>query len=89
MMRKQCELFLGNFTIDAETGEVILISSIRNGEANYTLDIVATDNGDPKLSGSCALLILVTDVNLNSPVIDEFPSSVGVLEVRKFNFYMG
>ena len=49
---------------------------------------MATPDGDPKLSGSYSLLVLVTDVNFNTLVIDEFPSSVGVLEVRQSNFYV-
>lgn len=46
---------------------------------NILVTLVATDNGDPRLSSTCFFLVQVTDINDNNPTFDEFINQYEVL----------
>ena len=61
----------GPFSIDALTGEVVTVTSIdRELQDYYLVEVVASDGGDPSLSGRAMLAINVSDINDNSPVFE-------------------
>ena len=66
-------LFSVEFDIDSNSGIVRLASSIANGEARYSVDIMARDKGDPPLNSSYTLQINVEAANLNDPVFNNLP----------------
>ncbi|KIH47975.1 cadherin domain protein, partial [Ancylostoma duodenale] len=60
-----------DFSIDAESGIIRTATSLdRERTAQYELQVTATDQGDPPLSSSTDIAIVVKDVNDNAP---EFP----------------
>ncbi|XP_038255144.1 protocadherin Fat 4 [Dermochelys coriacea] len=61
---------LGNkFSIGSIDGEVRLIGELdREAVANYTLTVVATDKGQPCLSSSTDVVVVVLDINDNNPL---------------------
>ncbi|XP_036985754.2 protocadherin Fat 4 isoform X1 [Artibeus jamaicensis] len=61
---------LGNkFSIGTIDGEVRLTGELDREEvSNYTLTVVATDKGHPSLSSSTEVVVMVLDINDNSPV---------------------
>uniref|UniRef100_A0A8C3SRV4 FAT atypical cadherin 4 n=1 Tax=Chelydra serpentina TaxID=8475 RepID=A0A8C3SRV4_CHESE len=61
---------LGNkFSIGTIDGEVRLIGELdRESVANYTLTVVATDKGQPCLSSSTDVVVVVLDINDNNPL---------------------
>uniref|UniRef100_A0A8C4WKK2 Cadherin domain-containing protein n=1 Tax=Gopherus evgoodei TaxID=1825980 RepID=A0A8C4WKK2_9SAUR len=61
---------LGNkFSIGTIDGEVRLIGELdREAVANYTLTVVATDKGQPCLSSSTDVVVVVLDINDNNPL---------------------
>ncbi|EYC14800.1 hypothetical protein Y032_0039g165 [Ancylostoma ceylanicum] len=60
-----------DFSIDAESGIIRTATSLdRERTAQYELQVTATDQGDPPLSSSTDITIVVKDVNDNAP---EFP----------------
>ncbi|XP_075785982.1 protocadherin Fat 4 [Pelodiscus sinensis] len=61
---------LGNkFSIGTIDGEVRLTGELdRETVANYTLTVVATDKGQPSLSSSTDVIVVVLDINDNSPL---------------------
>ena len=67
------EISAGNqanlFKVDSHSGAIKVNSSLRSHVGNYSLTIIATDHGDPRLNGSTVVHVEVTDVNLNAPVV--------------------
>uniref|UniRef100_A0A8C9F9H4 FAT atypical cadherin 4 n=1 Tax=Pavo cristatus TaxID=9049 RepID=A0A8C9F9H4_PAVCR len=61
---------LGNkFSIGTIDGEVRLIGELdREAVSNYTLTVVATDKGQPSLSSSTDVVVIVLDINDNNPL---------------------
>lgn len=67
-----------NFKINGNTGEIHTTKLLdRESKDSYSLVVKATDNGNPKLSSSATVKIMVTDVNDNQPLFDK--------NVYKFN----
>ena len=72
------------FLIHHSTGTI----SLRMGRSldyettptNYTLTVVASDQGTPPLNSTTRVIIYVRDENDNSPVFDHTPSSLSLLE---------
>uniref|UniRef100_A0A8B9M4U7 Cadherin domain-containing protein n=1 Tax=Accipiter nisus TaxID=211598 RepID=A0A8B9M4U7_9AVES len=61
---------LGNkFSIGTIDGEVRLTGELdREAMSNYTLTVVATDKGQPSLSSSTDVVVIVLDINDNNPL---------------------
>uniref|UniRef100_A0A669PXH9 FAT atypical cadherin 4 n=1 Tax=Phasianus colchicus TaxID=9054 RepID=A0A669PXH9_PHACC len=61
---------LGNkFSIGTIDGEVRLTGELdREAVSNYTLTVVATDKGQPSLSSSTDVVVIVLDINDNNPI---------------------
>uniref|UniRef100_A0A2K5Q1K7 FAT atypical cadherin 4 n=1 Tax=Cebus imitator TaxID=2715852 RepID=A0A2K5Q1K7_CEBIM len=61
---------LGNkFSIGTIDGEVRLTGELDREEvSNYTLTVVATDKGQPSLSSSTEVVVMVLDINDNNPI---------------------
>ncbi|RXM31136.1 Protocadherin Fat 4 [Acipenser ruthenus] len=64
---------LGNkFSIGTIDGRVRLIGELDREElSNYTVTIIATDKGEPSLSSSMDVTVIVLDVNDNSPIFSQ------------------
>ena len=73
------------FTVDSETGQIRNKATLRGHVGNYTLTIMAKDHGNHQLNGTAVVNILVTDVNLNNPVLVGLPAggTVKTYEVSK------
>uniref|UniRef100_A0A8C0GHD4 Cadherin domain-containing protein n=1 Tax=Chelonoidis abingdonii TaxID=106734 RepID=A0A8C0GHD4_CHEAB len=73
---------LGNkFSIGTIDGEVRLIGELdREAVANYTLTVVATDKGQPCLSSSTDVVVVVLDINDNNPLFAQKLYKVEVSE---------
>ncbi|XP_073457075.1 protocadherin-8-like [Aquarana catesbeiana] len=77
-----------NFGIDVQTradglkyAELILMKELdREIESFYTLELVASDDGSPPLSGSTTVHIRVLDFNDNTPVFEKSSLTVDLLE---------
>ncbi|XP_054643154.1 protocadherin-8 [Dunckerocampus dactyliophorus] len=77
-----------HFTIDVllradgvKYAELVLMKELdRETQASYSLDLVATDGGNPSRSGSTKITVRVTDFNDNSPVFDQNSFSVSLPE---------
>lgn len=77
-----------HFTIDVllradgvKYAELVLMKELdRETQSSYTVDLVATDGGNPYRSGSTKITIRVTDFNDNSPVFDKNSFSVTLPE---------
>lgn len=77
-----------HFTIDVllradgvKYAELVLMKELdRETQSSYTVDLVATDGGNPSRSGSAKITIKVTDFNDNSPVFDQNSFSVSLPE---------
>ncbi|XP_051869378.1 protocadherin-10-like [Pristis pectinata] len=69
------------FRLDPKTGQIIVEGPL-NFEKSvfYELDVEAIDNGSPALTGHSKVIITVTDVNDNAPVIHVISSSRTVPE---------
>ena len=56
------------FDIDNDSGYVIVNDTLDyEDQSSYTLTIVATDNGTPRLSSMAQLIVSVTDINEEAP----------------------
>ncbi|XP_044255905.1 protein dachsous [Tribolium madens] len=53
----------------------------RELQPNYTLDVVATDRGNPPLHASRTINLMVTDINDNAPEFDQEVYHANVMEV--------
>lgn len=73
---------LGNkFSIGNIDGEVHLTGELdREDVSNYTLTIIATDKGEPPLSSSVDVTVMVLDVNDNNP---RFSQSIFKVEISE------
>ena len=61
----------GKFVIDSVTGALKTVATLdREEKGKYKLNIVASDNGDPPLSSTADLTIIIKDLNDNAPVFD-------------------
>lgn len=77
-----------HFTIDVllradgvKYAELVLMKELdRETQSSYSVDLVATDGGNPYRSGSTKIIIKVTDFNDNSPVFDQNSFSVTLPE---------
>ncbi|XP_062258828.1 protocadherin-8 [Platichthys flesus] len=77
-----------HFTIDVllradgvKYAELVLMKELdRETQASYTVELVATDGGNPHRSGSTKITVRVTDFNDNSPVFDQNSFSVSLPE---------
>lgn len=77
-----------HFTIDVllradgvKYAELVLMKELdRETQSLYTVELVATDGGNPYRSGSTKITIKVTDFNDNSPVFDQNSFSVSLPE---------
>uniref|UniRef100_A0A8C2ZV31 Protocadherin-8 n=1 Tax=Cyclopterus lumpus TaxID=8103 RepID=A0A8C2ZV31_CYCLU len=77
-----------HFTIDVllradgvKYAELVLMKELdRETQSSCTVDLVATDGGNPYRSGSTKITIKVTDFNDNSPVFDQNSFSVSLPE---------
>ncbi|XP_005460104.1 protocadherin-8 [Oreochromis niloticus] len=77
-----------HFTIDVllradgvKYAELVLMKELdRETQSSYTVELVATDGGNPYRSGSSKITIKVTDFNDNSPVFDQNSFSVSLPE---------
>lgn len=77
-----------HFTIDVllradgvKYAELVLMKELdRETQSSYTVELVATDGGNPHRSGSTKITIKVTDFNDNSPVFDQNSFSVSLPE---------
>uniref|UniRef100_A0A8B9J1D2 Protocadherin Fat 4 n=1 Tax=Amazona collaria TaxID=241587 RepID=A0A8B9J1D2_9PSIT len=61
---------LGNkFSVGTIDGEVRLTGELdREAVSNYTLTVIATDKGQPSLSSSTDVVVIVLDINDNNPL---------------------
>ena len=67
------------FTISDQSGLITLSFPLDfERDQNYTFFVVATDNGDPPLSSSSEVTIIVTDLNDNPPIFasDTYQTSI-------------
>uniref|UniRef100_A0A2K6PPR7 FAT atypical cadherin 4 n=1 Tax=Rhinopithecus roxellana TaxID=61622 RepID=A0A2K6PPR7_RHIRO len=73
---------LGNkFSIGTIDGEVRLTGDLDREEvSNYTLTVVATDKGQPSLSSSTEVIVMVLDINDNNPIFAQALYKVEVNE---------
>lgn len=77
-----------HFTIDVllradgvKYAELVLMKGLdRETQSSYTVELVATDGGNPYRSGSTKITVRVTDFNDNSPVFDQNSFSVSLPE---------
>ncbi|KAJ8365861.1 hypothetical protein SKAU_G00146920 [Synaphobranchus kaupii] len=71
----------GKFSIDPESARISLAGKLdREGQAEYTLEVVARDQGQPPLSATATVVVRVTDVNDNSPLFPVAQYEVKVAE---------
>ncbi|XP_077042736.1 protocadherin alpha-2-like isoform X3 [Agelaius phoeniceus] len=71
----------GVFAIDRKTGEIRLRSKLDFEDVSlYRLQVDATDQGNPPLSGHCKVVLEVLDVNDNAPEVWVTSLSVPVAE---------
>ncbi|GCC35199.1 hypothetical protein chiPu_0013682 [Chiloscyllium punctatum] len=76
----------GKFSISAN-GSLSLVQSLdREIRAEYMLVVTATDAGDPPLTGSGTIRIIVDDLNDNTPLFDQRQCSVTVSEAAPIGF---
>ncbi|XP_055033441.2 protocadherin Fat 4 [Misgurnus anguillicaudatus] len=61
-------MFGNKFSIGNINGEVVLVGELDREEmSNYTLTVMATDKGEPPLSSTMEVTMIVLDVNDNTP----------------------
>lgn len=75
---------VADFTIDNATGLVIVASKLDYDRKNiYHIEVIATDHGEPRLSGSTTLTINIINTNDKNPYF--FPATQRA-EVSSFQF---
>lgn len=71
----------GDFHLHTRTGALSTSRGLdRETRKEYTLEVVATDQGSPALSATVTVEVKVLDVNDNSPVFSSSSYSVDVSE---------
>ena len=74
-------LSLGVFTIDTDSGEVVVSGALdRETQSSYSFGVVAFDRFGASLSSTATIVITVSDVNDNSPVFSSDTFSFSVVE---------
>ncbi|XP_030594964.1 protocadherin Fat 4 [Archocentrus centrarchus] len=74
-------LFGNKFSIGTIDGDVRLVGELDREElSNYTLTVVATDKGEPPLSSTMDVTMLVLDVNDNTP---SFSQNIYDIEIEE------
>ncbi|CAM4471676.1 unnamed protein product [Leuciscus chuanchicus] len=69
------------FSIDAESGNIILSEKLDYGKAKrYTLEVEGQDGGTPILTGNATVTVWVEDVNDKAPVFSKDQYDVSVYE---------
>nr|XP_056711917.1 protocadherin Fat 4 [Euleptes europaea] len=69
------------FTIGTIDGEVRLTGELdRETVSNYTLTVIATDKGQPSLSSSTDVIVIVLDINDNNPVFAQKLYNIEIVE---------
>lgn len=73
--------FGNKFSIGTIDGDVRLVGELDREElSNYTLTVVATDKGEPTLSSSMDVIMMVLDVNDNTP---SFSQNIYDIEIEE------
>uniref|UniRef100_A0A8C5PJX1 Cadherin domain-containing protein n=1 Tax=Leptobrachium leishanense TaxID=445787 RepID=A0A8C5PJX1_9ANUR len=63
------------------TAELILEKALdREEKGEHILTLMATDGGEPRRSGSTQVIVIVLDINDNSPVFDQQQYKINLLE---------
>ncbi|XP_036060502.1 protocadherin alpha-8 isoform X7 [Onychomys torridus] len=74
-------LVLEKFTIDTDTGEILIQGNLDFEQVNvYKIRVDATDKGHPPMAGHCTVLVKVLDENDNVPEITLTSLSLPVQE---------
>lgn len=69
------------FVVGTQSGVIIVNGSIDHEiQSSYTFDIVATDNGLPQYETKVKVVVNITDLNDNAPIISDYNASVIVQE---------
>ena len=69
------------FEIDPHSGSIRTVKSLdRESVETYLLTVAATDNGSPPQTGNANVVIRLSDVNDNPPVLDDFNQLVTIRE---------
>lgn len=64
------EKILQVFSVDAKTGELLVIGEVDYEQANvYDITVQARDGGTPAMEGSCHIKVEISDVNDNTPEV--------------------
>ncbi|XP_053388246.1 protein dachsous-like, partial [Mercenaria mercenaria] len=71
----------GKFSIDQNTGEIKINSSLIDLVGSYQLQIMAFDQGNPQLNGTTFVNINVTDKNRHAPEIENYLTEGNELKV--------
>ena len=75
-----------NFSIDAQTGQISLQSSLDFETAEeFVLEVTAQDGGTPSLTATANVIINITDINDNSPIFTQPQFTVEFSEVTEIN----
>ena len=61
----------------------------RETVGEYQLTVVAVDGGEPALSSTCSLLVVISDVNDNEPTFHEYHYAIDVFEDITPGYYIG
>ncbi|XP_062507613.1 protocadherin Fat 3-like [Corticium candelabrum] len=81
---------VGQFDVDSTSGAVSLNKFLdREVVSNYSLILQATDGGNPMLTAEVTAVIMVTDVNDNSPSFSQSEYHVRVSESASLNTTIG
>lgn len=73
------------FAIDEDSGEVTLLGTLDVHAGSYQLEVVAADQGVPRLSSSLLVTVRVHDVNDHPPVFDQLSYEVLLSESEPVN----
>lgn len=75
------------FAINKATGEIRISNSLKDQAGNYTIQVLAIDEGVPSLNNSLMLNIHIIDENLHKPDFTNLPPNhiVSIFEVRYQN----
>ena len=79
---------MNNFTIDNATEEIRTVNGIDREGINNDADsiafvVMAIDSGEPPLTGTTLVKVVVEDINDNLPYFDQSLVSIDVLELTK------